>query len=72
MNINNIRNDIICKRGKKLLFKYFGNRGQNEEFEGEIVNIYKGIFLIKSFTDERIRSFSYSDVLIGNLEIDDC
>ena len=72
MNIDKVRNYIIDNKNKELNFKYSGTRGFNEEFSGIITNVYTGVFLIKTNDNGRIRSFSYSDILIGNLEILDC
>lgn len=69
MNIDTVRNYIVQKRGKLLNFRYSTGRGQFDNFSGIITNIYKGIFLVHSITDDRVKSFSYSDVLIRNLII---
>ena len=64
--IEKIRNDIISLKGKRIKFKYNGSRNQIEEFEGIILSCYKYIFIIR--VDNLNKSFSYSDILIGNLE----
>lgn len=64
--IDKIKNDIIQLRGKRIKFRYNGSRNQIEEFEGVIVNCYKYVFIIQ--VDNINKSFSYSDILIGNLE----
>ena len=66
--INKIREDIINKKGRLLKFKHNGPRNQIEEFEGKIVETYNYVFTIKTVNNE-IKSFSYSDILISNLEI---
>ena len=68
--INKIREDLINKKGYILKFRHNGSRNQIEEFNGIIIGTYKYIFIVKT-TDkkEEIKSFSYSDVLIDNLEI---
>ena len=50
------------------MFRYNGSRNQIEEFSGTITCCYKFVFTID--TGDLIRSFSYSDVLIGVLDID--
>ena len=52
------------------MFKYNGARNQKEEFVGKIQGAYKAIFTIKvnDYTN-RIRSFSYSDILTNTLEM---
>ncbi len=68
--INKVKEDIINKKGMKLNFRHNGSRNQIEEFKGIILNTYNYIFTIKVLSDkEEIKSFSYSDVLIKNLEI---
>lgn len=68
--INKIREDIKNKKGKKYHFRFNGARNQIEEFEGIIVEIYNYIFIIKVINQrDELKSFTYSDVLIGNLEI---
>lgn len=65
--INKIRDTIILKKGELCKFRFNGARNQIEEFEGIIDGVYNYIFTIKTNKNE-VKSFSYSDVLIGNLE----
>ena len=68
--INKIKEDIQNKKGEPLHFRFNGARNQIEEFEGIIVEAYNYIFTIKTISDkEELKSFTYSDVLIDNLEI---
>lgn len=68
--INKIKKDIESKKGERLKFRFNGARNQIEEFEGVIVEAYNYIFTIKTINDkEELKSFTYSDVLIDNLEI---
>lgn len=71
MNIATVRENIKKVKGKDLKFKFNGSRNQTEEFDGRIVETYRSIFIIHSDTDNRVKSFSYSDVLVDNLEIFD-
>ena len=70
MMIDKIRENVRSKIGKKNKFVFFGSRNQVEEFEGIIVECYKAIFTVELF-DKQIRSFSYSDLLIGSLKLVD-
>ncbi len=74
MNIAKIRSQIESKKGKVLTFKFYGARNQTEEFQGEIVETYPGVFLVRPEEEHPvIKSFSYSDVLTLHLEIkEDC
>ena len=68
--INKIKKDIENKKGKVLKFRFNGARNQIEEFEGIIVGAYNYIFTIKTVDEKKeLKSFTYSDILINNLEI---
>ena len=68
--INKIKEDIQNKKGEELHFRFNCARNQTEEFEGIIVEAYNYIFTIKTTNEkEELKSFTYSDVLIDNLEI---
>ena len=66
--ISTIRNKIEPLIGKKIKFRYNGSRNQIEEFEGIITKCYNYVFVIE--TGYINKSFSYSDVLMGILNID--
>lgn len=70
MNINKIRSFIIQNKGKLFQFKFKGARNQTEEFVGKIIEVYRSVFIIKvnDYTN-RIKSFSYNDILTNSLEI---
>ena len=65
--IDKVKEKIIELKGKKIRFRYNGSRNQIEEFEGVIINCYKSLFTIK--VEQITKSFSYSDVLIGILDV---
>ena len=67
MNILKIKNNIENLKNKPLHFKINGSRNQIEEFDGKIIETYNYIFIIE--TNNIKKSFSYSDILIENLEI---
>ena len=69
--ISKIKEQLKENVGKTLHFRFNGARNQIEEFDGYIENTYNFIFTIKLIDDDRIKSFTYSDVLIENLEIFD-
>ena len=68
MTIDKIKDIVNENKNKLINFKYNGSRNQTEEFKGKIDNVYKAIFTIK-INDDITKSFSYADVLIGDLEI---
>lgn len=65
--IDKIRNNIKSIKGKKIKFRYNGSRNQIEEFEGVITDCYNYVFLIDLGYINK--SFSYTDVLIGALDV---
>lgn len=67
MNIQKIKNKIEELKNQKLHFKLNGSRNQIEEFDGIITESYNYIFIVE--TENIKKSFSYSDVLINNIEI---
>ena len=68
MNLNYIRNKIFLLLNQRYSFVYKGNRNQTERFVGFIEKCYSRIFVIRVL-DDSIKTFSYSDIIIGNLEI---
>ncbi len=71
MNIEKIREDIQKRKGETLHFCFRGSRGQVDDFQGVITDTFRGVFLVHSFSDNRVKSYSYSDVLIENLVFED-
>ncbi len=70
MNIDIMREKIKEKQGEVLHFKFNGSRNQVEEFKGEIIKTYPAIFLIRlEDNTNKIKSFSYSDLVTESLEI---
>lgn len=70
MSINSIRSYIKSNLGKTFSFRFKGSRNQIDEFIGKIVGVYHSIFTIEVVgREKRIKSYSYNDVLIENLEI---
>lgn len=66
--IDKVKDFVLSNKGKNLNFRYNGARNQIVEFSGVIVSLYPYVFTVKE-NDSFLRSFSYTDVLIGNLEI---
>ena len=70
MNIDKIRKHIKENRGNTFAFKFRGARNQIDEFIGKILESYNSVFTVKQLGKiTRIKSYSYNDVLINNLEI---
>lgn len=68
MMLDKIKSLVAENRGIKHVFRFNGIRNQNEEFIGKIVGVYPAIFTIE-LPNKVIKSFSYTDLLINNLEI---
>ena len=68
MNLSIVKNNLSSKIGKKYCFKYISSRNQVDEFYGIITKLYPSIFIVLC-SSERIRSFSYNDLIIGALKI---
>ena len=72
MTIEKVRAMIKENSNQEKKFKFNGSRNQVEEFSGKIVGAYPAIFIIRTSDDaNRIKSFSYSDILTESLEIID-
>ena len=70
MNLDSMRSKIKEKEGTILHFKVNGSRNQIEEFNGEIIELYPSIFLVRlEGKENKIKSFSYSDLITESVEI---
>lgn len=68
--IEKIKKDIVSKVGKNYIFKINNIRNRMECVEGSIVEVYDRVFIVNTNSD-LVLSFNYSDVLTGNVEIQD-
>lgn len=68
--IEKIKKDIVSKVGKNYIFKINNIRNRMECVEGSIVEVYDRVFIVNTDSD-LVLSFNYSDVLTGNVEIQD-
>ena len=68
--LNDIKQYVKDNQGIFHIFRFNGIRNQSEEFVGKIIGVYPAIFTIE-LENKLIRSFSYSDLLVDNLEIID-
>lgn len=67
--IDKIKLDISSKLNKKVNIKINNIRNKAEIFEGVIKELYSRIFVVETI-DGIKRSFNYSDILMGNIELD--
>lgn len=70
MTIDKMKEIVRQNQGKLHSFRFRGTRNQIDEFKGIITEIYPAIFII-TLDDCHRKSFSYSDLLVDNLEIID-
>lgn len=68
MNLDTAKRLIKERLNIPSKFIYRGIRNQIEEFEGEIIECYPSIFLVKT-SNNLIKSFSYNDFIIKNIKI---
>lgn len=70
MNISKIRKFISEHKGEVFSFRFKGARNQIDEFVGRIVASYPAVFTVKVLDHtNRIKSYSYNDILINHLEM---
>ena len=67
MNTNHIKEEKEKNIGKKVEIKVFGMRGKTSTYNGLIHAIYPNLFTILENNIEK--SFTYRDVLIGDIKI---
>lgn len=65
--LQEIKEKLLLLKGKPI--NVVANRGRNkiEKFVGTLENIYPAVFTIK--IEENCKTYSYSDVLCGNVKI---
>lgn len=70
MTIDKMKEMVQENQGVPHLFRFHGARNQIDDFKGVITAMYPAIFII-TLDDYQVKSFSYSDLLVSNLEIID-
>ncbi len=68
MTLDKVREVVLENKGVVRSFVFKGARNQIDEFDGVITDMYPAIFTI-TLDDNKVKSFSYSDILIDNLKI---
>lgn len=67
--INKIKKDLSNLIGKKVFINVNNIRNKNEYYEGVLIELYDRIFVLMDSNND-LRSFSYVDLLIGNIQLD--
>jgi uncharacterized protein Veg len=67
MNIDIIREQIKNNINRNVKIKVNGLRNKTNIYYGKIINVYPYIFSV--MVDEENKSFSYADVITGEVEV---
>ncbi len=67
MNINIIKEEIKSHLNENVEIKVYGMRNKTSSYKGIINKTYPNIFTI--LTDNNEKSFSYNDVITGDIKI---
>ena len=67
MNLDGIKDEIINLLDKEVIIKVSGSRNKKSMFKGILNNVYSNIFTV--LIDGNVKSFTYSDVAIGDVKI---
>ncbi len=66
--VSDIKKELERNIGKKVRITVYGMRNRREVVVGNIKEVYPNIFTVSS--RDISKSFSYSDVLIGDIKIE--
>lgn len=66
--VSDIKKELSKNIGKKVRITVYGMRNRKEVVIGNIKEVYPNIFTVSS--RDISKSFSYSDVLIGDIKIE--
>lgn len=66
--VSDIKKELSRNIGKKVRITVYGMRNRKEVVVGTIKEVYPNIFTVSS--RDISKSFSYSDVLIGDIKIE--
>ncbi len=70
MTIEKIRKSLLLHRGKNATIKKNLGRNKFEEYDVIIKDVYRNIFVVELLSSiERVKSFSYADVISKNVKI---
>ena len=67
--INQIKKELYVNSLKRLKIKINNIRNKSEYISGNIIEMYERIFIVNC-DDSIKRSFNYSDILTGNIEVE--
>lgn len=67
MNINTLKAELAKNLNRNVEIKVYGMRGKVNTFHGKMQKLYPNIFTIVD--NENEKSFSYADVITGEVKI---
>ena len=67
MNLDDIKEEIYSLLNKEIIVKVSGSRNKNSMYKGILNSVYSNIFTV--LIDGNVKSFTYSDVAIGDVKI---
>ena len=67
--IESVRNRLMEIKGKDIVMKVNRGRRKIESFDAKLTETYTSVFMVKTDTNEPERSYSYTEVLCGNVSI---
>lgn len=67
MNVSSIKDEIMTLINKPVMIKVSGSRNKTLMFKGIVNNAYSNIFTV--LVEGVNKSFTYSDVAIGDVKI---
>ena len=70
MNLDIVKNDIRKNIGRKVRINVYGLRNRKNVYEGRLDGCYPNIFTVN--VDGSSKSFTYSDVITGEVKIEYC
>ncbi len=67
--IENVRNKLEALKGQKIKFQVNKGRKKYVSFNGKVTAIYPSVFtILPDSEDEKEKSYSYTEVLCGNVK----
>ncbi len=67
MNLDKIKEEVASLINKEVMINVTGSRNKNQMYKGVINNVYSNIFTV--LIEGTNKSFTYSDVAIGDVKI---
>ena len=67
MNLDKIKEEVASLINKEVMINVTGSRNKNQMYKGVINNVYSNIFPV--LIEGTNKSFTYSDVAIGDVKI---